>query len=49
MKKTFGTKFTNAVEPAAPMSIWGKGCAGKGEPAKNAIITTTNSNVKETE
>lgn len=49
MKKIFTTKFTNAVEPAAPMSIWGKGCAGKGKPSKNALIMNTNSNVKESE
>lgn len=29
-KKTIN--MTNAVEPAAPASVWDKGCAGKGEP-----------------
>ena len=31
MKKTFTNKMTNAVEPAAPTSVWGyKGCIMKG-------------------
>ena len=35
MKRT-GMTATNAVEPAAPASVWGyKGCAGKGMPATN--------------
>ena len=46
-KKTFTTKMTNAVEPAAPMSVWGKCCAGKGGPSRNALIVRNNSNVKE--
>ena len=39
MKKIFTTKLTNAVEPAAPASVWGyKGCAGKGGKTKNSVI-----------
>ena len=38
MKKKFDFKATNSVAPAAPRSIWGKGCAGKGKPVKNAVI-----------
>lgn len=30
--------MTNAVEPAAPQSVWGKGCAGKGGKTKNSNI-----------
>lgn len=36
-----GTVLSNAVEPAAPASVWGKGCAGKGMP------TTTNATISE--
>lgn len=33
---------TNAVEPAAPASVWGyKGCAGKGGKTLNSKITET--------
>lgn len=39
MKKNV-TKLTNAVEPAAPASVWGyKGCAGKGGKTHNSTIT----------
>lgn len=39
MKKTFTTKLTNAVEPAAPASVWDyKGCAGKGGRTNNSVI-----------
>ena len=39
MKKNFTNKMTNAVEPAAPASVWGyKGCAGKGGNTKNSVI-----------
>lgn len=39
MKKIFTNKLTNAVEPAAPTSVWGyKGCAGKGGKTKNSVI-----------
>ena len=39
MKKKFTFTATNAVEPAAPTSVWGyKGCAGKGKPVKNNLI-----------
>lgn len=38
-KKVFTGKMTNAVEPAAPASVWGyKGCAGKGGRTLNAVI-----------
>ena len=43
MKKHYYKKplrGTNAVEPAAPASVWGyKGCAGKGGATTNSIIT----------
>lgn len=48
-KKMFTTKMSNAVEPAAPMSVWGKGCAGKGGKSTNALIVRNNTNVKESE
>ncbi len=39
MKKKFTSKLTNAVEPAAPASVWGyKGCAGKGGKTRNSAI-----------
>lgn len=39
MKKVFTTKLTNAVEPAAPASVWGyRGCAGKGGKTINSVI-----------
>jgi hypothetical protein len=39
MKKRFANKMTNAVEPAAPASVWGyKGCAGKGGNTNNSVI-----------
>ena len=41
MKKQFTTKLTNAIESAAPASVWGyKGCAGKGGKTKNSVIIT---------
>lgn len=40
---------TNAVEPAAPASVWGyKGVPGKGGKTKNSTITE-NKTEKETE
>jgi hypothetical protein len=49
MKKKFTNKMTNAVEPAAPASVWGyKGCAGKGGATQNAVIINK-TNVKETD
>ena len=46
MKKKNVTKMTNAVEPAAPASVWGyKGAAGKGGKTRNSTIKTE---VKET-
>lgn len=49
MKKKFATKLTNAVEPAAPASVWGyRGCAGKGGKTINSVIIAK-SNKKETE
>lgn len=47
-KKKFTTKLTNAVEPAAPASVWGKGCPGKGGRTYNSIIVNDKSNKKET-
>ena len=37
MKKAYKKliKLSNAVEPAAPASVWGKGCAGKGGKTTN--------------
>lgn len=49
MKKKFTNKFTNAIEPAAPASVWGyKGCAGKGGSTCNSTIASNKSNAKET-
>ena len=28
-------KFTNAVDSAAPASVWGRGCSGKGGKTPN--------------
>ena len=47
MKKKFDLKLSNSVEPAAPRTIWGKGCAGKGKPVKNAVIERQNTTEKE--
>lgn len=42
--------MTNAVEPAAPASVWGKGCAGKGGKTLNSrIADTENKQSKESE
>jgi hypothetical protein len=41
MKKNYKklVKMTNAIDPAAPASVWGyKGCAGKGGATRNATI-----------
>lgn len=44
-----GMKASNAVESAAPASVWGyKGCAGKGGKTQNAVILN-NENKKESE
>ena len=37
--KKFTTKMTNAVEPPAPASVWGKGIPGKGGATTNSSIT----------
>lgn len=38
-KKIYTNKLTNAVEPAAPASVWGyKGYAGKGGNTNNSVI-----------
>ena len=48
MKKRFTSKMTNAVEPAAPASVWGyRGCAGKGGKTNNSTIANK-SDKKET-
>lgn len=40
MKKKFTSKLNNAVEPAAPASVWGyKGCPGKGGKTRNSNIS----------
>lgn len=38
MKKNFTNKASNAVEPAAPASIWCKGVPGKGGMTTNTTI-----------
>ena len=48
-KNIFTWKASNAVEPAAPMSVWGKGCAGKGGPSYNALINNNKNDAKESE
>lgn len=41
MKKKFTDKMSNAIESAAPTSVWNyKGCAGKGGKTKNSNIVT---------
>lgn len=45
-KKIFISKMSNAVEPAAPMLVWGKGCAGKGGSTHNAPIINNKSEAK---
>lgn len=37
-KHIFTTKMSNAVEPAAPASVWGKGIPGKGGLTTNSAI-----------
>ena len=37
-KRVFTSKMTNAIEPAAPASIWGKGVPGKGGKTNNGAI-----------
>ena len=45
MKRTFTNKLTNAIDPAAPASVWGyKGCASKGGKTMNARINENNNN-----
>ena len=42
MKKNYKSvvKMSNAIEPAAPASVWGyKGCAGKGGATTNSTIS----------
>lgn len=48
MEKKFRNKLINAVEPAAPASVWGKGVPGKGGTTTNSNITEKK-NVKEKE
>ncbi len=39
-KKKYSGKMTNAIEPAAPTSVWGyKGVPGKGGKTHNSTIT----------
>jgi len=35
MKKKFTSKASNAIESAAPASVWGKGVPGKGKTSTN--------------
>lgn len=37
-KHVFTNKMTNAVAPAAPASVWGKGVPGKGGKTTNASV-----------
>lgn len=47
-KHKFTNKLTNAVEPAAPTSVWGyKGCSGKGGNTMNSRIIENNNSEKE--
>lgn len=46
-KFRFTNVMANAVEPAAPQSVWGKGCAGKGGNTHNATIPSVNKVEKE--
>lgn len=46
MKKKFTTTATNAIEPASPSSIWGKGVPGKGGNTNNALIVKQNKDSK---
>ena len=48
-KKFFTSKMSNTVTPAAPMSVWGKGCAGKGGATHNASINDNKNEAKESE
>lgn len=43
-KNVFTTKLTNAVAPAAPASVWGKGVPGKGGKTTNASAADKKSN-----
>lgn len=43
-KKVFTNKMTNAVAPAAPASVWGKGVPGKGGNTINASIPEKKTN-----
>lgn len=47
MKKKFTFTATNSIAPAAPASVWGKGCAGKGGKSLNAVIERKNESEKE--
>jgi hypothetical protein len=48
MKTRFTGKATNAVTPAAPISVWGyKGCAGKGGASLNSVIPENKNTEKE--
>lgn len=48
MKKKFTGKMSNAVEPAAPASVWCKGVPSKGGITTNSTISE-NKNNKEKE
>lgn len=37
-KHVFKNKLTNAIEPAAPASVWGKAVPGKGGATNNSVI-----------
>ena len=47
MKKRFTTTITNAIDPAASMSVCRKVCAGKGGLTTNSVIINSKTNAKE--
>lgn len=38
-KHVFTNKLVSSIEPAAPVSVWGKGVPGKGGRTTNSTIT----------
>lgn len=47
MKKKFTFSAKNTIAPAAPASVWGKGCPGKGGKTTNATIGVAEKTEKE--
>lgn len=46
-KHVFTSKMTNAISPASPASVWGKGVPGKGGKTANSVIVEKKSDKKE--